>query len=165
MKTRLLLVLSFLIVTQLHSQSVRPNLFAEYAGKWKGTFYVYSPDGKLLNKLEAEHSYRISDPYTLEGTQTVRYPDGSIERIQAKDYVQNGKLYCRVESDRSGVKILEGKMEGNQIFWWRHQKDVTESFRERVINGGRLYAIDGYGIYGADHTKVYTFFAEYRRIQ
>ncbi|MCI0606666.1 hypothetical protein L0156_27085, partial [bacterium] len=107
-----------------------PNLYSSYIGEWIGKFYVYTPDGKLLKSMAVHHVYRESGKYTLEGTQTVTYDDGSKENVQVKDYVEAGKLFCRVQSDRFGLKILEGRMEGNQIFWWRTEKGVIESYRE-----------------------------------
>jgi hypothetical protein len=143
---------------------IPPNLFSGYAGEWQGIFYVYAPDGTPVKTLKARHVYKIINKYTLEGTQTVTYPDGTVENIHARDYVENGKIYCRVESDRTGVKILEGRLDGSQIFWSRKDSETLETFRERIING-KVYAIDGYGIYGKDRSKVYTFFAEYKRIR
>lgn len=156
------LVLFFPLVVIVYAQ-IPANVFSEYAGEWEGIFYVYKPDGTLVKRLKAHHVYKIIDNYTLEGGQTVTYPDGTIEKIKTRDYVQNGKIYCRVESDRSGVKVLEGRFDGSQIFWIRKDAQTVESFRERVLNG-KVYAIDGYGIYGKDRANVYTFFAEYKRI-
>jgi hypothetical protein len=154
----------FLLLAAIVSSQVPPNLFSGYTGEWKGIFYVYAPDGTPVKILKARHVYKIINNYTLEGTQTVTYPDGTVEKIHARDYVKNGKIYCRVESDRSGVKILEGRLDGSQIFWTRKDSETLETFRERIING-KIYAIDGYGIYGKDRSKVYTFFAEYKRIR
>jgi hypothetical protein len=150
--------------TTISWAQVPANLFAGYAGEWEGIFYIYAPDGSLIKSLKARHVYKNVDAYTLEGTQTVTYPDGTIERIVARDYVENGKLFCRVESDRSGVKILEGRLHGSQIFWSRKDSETVETFRERIVNG-KIYAIDGYGIYGKDRSKIYTFAAEYKRIR
>jgi hypothetical protein len=157
------LVIFFLLVMSAYSQ-IPANVFSEYAGEWEGIFNVYKPDGTLVKRLKAHHLYRVIDKYTLEGTQTVTYPDGTIEKIKARDYVQNGKIFCRVESNLSGVKVLEGKLEGSQIFWSRKDAETLEMFRERIVNG-KIYAIDGYGIYGKDSSNVYTFFAEYKRIR
>ncbi len=109
--------------------------------------------------------YKEIDKFTLECKQTVTYDDGSIEKIQVRDYVERGKLFCRVQSDRFGLKILEGRMEQNQIFWWRKEEGAIESYRERITASGKLYLIDGYGIYGNDPPKVYTFWGEYKKIR
>lgn len=154
----------FFLLAAVSTAQVPANLFSEYAGEWEGVFYVYAPDGTPVKSLKARHVYKIVDRYTLEGTQTITYPDGTTEKIQARDYVQNGKIYCRVESDRSGLKILEGHLDGSQIFWSRKDSETLETFRERIMNG-KIYAIDGYGIYGKDRSKVYTFFAEYKRVR
>jgi len=154
----------FFLLAAVPSTQVPANLFSEYAGEWEGVFHVNAPDGTQIKSLKARHVYKIVDQYTLEGTQTITYPDGTTEKIQARDYVQNGKIYCRVESDRSGVKVLEGRLDGSQIFWSRKDSETLETFRERIING-KIYAIDGYGIYGKDRPKVYTFFAEYKRVR
>jgi len=159
-----LVITLFFLLAGMTSAEIPANLFSEYAGEWEGMFYVYAPDGALIKSLKARHVYKIVDKYTLEGTQTVTYADGTVEKVQARDYVEKGKIYCRVESDRSGVKILQGRLDGAQIFWSRKDSELLETFRERIING-KLYAIDGYGIYGKDRSKVYTFFAEYRRIR
>ena len=160
---KILIVFLFFLTTTISAQ-VPANLFAGYAGQWEGIFYIYAPDGSLIKSLKARHVYKNIDAYTLEGTQTVTYPDGTIERIRARDYVEKGKLFCRVESDRSGVKVLEGRLDGSQIFWSRKDSETVETFRERIVNG-KIYAIDGYGIYGKDRSKIYTFVAEYKRIQ
>lgn len=160
----LLFVVIFLLQVITASGQIPPNVFSEYAGEWEGMFTVYKPDGTLVKRLKAHHQYKVVNKYTLEGTQTVTYPDGTIEQIKARDYVQNGKIYCRVESDRTGVKILEGRLEGSQIFWSRKDSETLETFRERIVDR-KIYSIDGYGIYGKDRSNVYTFFAEYKRIR
>lgn len=152
------------LVAAISLAQVPANVFSEYAGEWKGIFYVYAPDGTPVKSLKVHHVYKVVDQYTLEGTQTVTYPDGTTEKIHARDYVEKGKIYCRVDSDRSGVKILEGRLDGKQIFWSRKDSEAIETFRERIING-KTYAIDGYGIYGKDRSKVYTFSAEYKRVR
>ncbi|MCI0414499.1 hypothetical protein L0222_17115 [bacterium] len=156
-------ILVFLVAAVSPGQ-VPANLFSEYAGEWKGIFYVYAPDGTPVKSLKVHHVYKVVDKYTLEGTQMVTYPDGTTEKILARDYVENGKLYCRVDSDRSGVKILEGRLDGSQIFWSRKDSETIETFREEIVDG-KTYAINGYGIYGKDRSKVYTFFAEYKRVR
>jgi hypothetical protein len=138
--------------------------FLPLEGEWQGHFYVYSPDGTLVRILEAHHIYKQIDKNTVEGTQKVKYPDGTIENVRTRDYVENGKLYCHVESDRFGTKLLNGRFDGSQIFWSRQDSQTLETFRERVIDG-KIYAIDGYGIYGKDISKVYTYFAEYKRVK
>ena len=162
-QSKKMLILFLFFLTAITSAQVPANLFAGYAGQWEGTFYIYSPDGSLIKSLKARHVYKNVDAYTLEGTQTVTYPDGTVERIRARDYVENGKLFCRVESDRSGVKVLEGRLDGSQIFWSRKDSETVETFRERIVNG-KIYAIDGYGIYGKDRSKIYTFVGEYKRV-
>lgn len=138
--------------------------FLPLEGEWEGQFHVYTPDGTPVKILKARHTYKFIDKNKVEGTQKVTYPDGSIENIRTHDYVENGKLYCRVESDRYGTKLLEGRSDGTQIFWHRQDSETLETFRERVING-KIYAIDGYGVYGKDRSKAYTFFAEYKRVR
>jgi hypothetical protein len=136
--------------------------FGPYSGEWKGEFHVYTPDGKLVKNIQAWHVYKVIDEATLSGLQTLTYQDGTIEKVHATNYIKNGTLYCRVSSDRFGDKELQGRFDGNQIFWWRMEKDIVESYRERILNHGKTYAIDGYGIYGS---KIYTFFGEYTKVR
>jgi hypothetical protein len=142
-----------------------PRLFDGYLGEWEGIFRVYSIDGKLIKTMQAHHNYRRIDENTIEGEQTIKYSDGTVEKVKAKDELKNSKLTCTVESNLYGRKVLEGHMDGDQIFWSRQEKDVIESFRERVIDNGKIYVIDGYGIYGADRSKIYTFVGEYKRVR
>lgn len=164
MKT-FLITLFLISATILTAKEKEPKLFDGYVGEWKGTFRVYSPDGTLIKTMKAHHIYKRIDANTIEGEQTIEYSDGTIEKVKATDALTNGKLTCTVESNLYGRKVLEGHVDGDQIFWSRKEKDVIESFRERVIDGGTIYAIDGYGIYGTDRGKIYTFVGEYKRIK
>jgi hypothetical protein len=148
----------------IEADQVESKLFDGYLGEWQGTFRVYSPEGKLIKSMQAYHIYKRVDQFTIEGLQRIVYSDGKVENIKARDSLKNGKLTCEVESDLYGRKVLEGHVEGNQVFWWRKDKDAFESFRERVINDGKIYAIDGYGIYGPDRSTIYTYAGEYKRV-
>jgi hypothetical protein len=160
-----LIALLFIGATIVTAKENEQKLFEGYLGEWKGTFRVYSSDGKLIKTMKAHHIYKRIDANTIEGEQTVEYSDGTIEKVKAKDALNNGKLTCTVESNLYGRKVLEGQLDGDQIFWFRNEKDAIESFRERVTNNGNIYAIDGFGIYGTDRSKIYTFVGEYKRIQ
>lgn len=149
------------VLFQLEQPSLRA--LSQFVGEWEGVFYVYTPDGQPVKSLKAHHIYKIAGS-SLDGTQIVVYPDGIIEKVIAHHYLNEGKLYCRLESDKFGVKILEGRVDGSQIFWSRKDIDDLESFRERIVED-RLYVIDGYAIYGKDRSTVYTFFAEYKRVR
>lgn len=160
-----LLLLLFLAGNFEATDATRQTILDSYVGEWKGTFRVYSLEGKLIKSLQAHHIYRRVDEYTIEGEQTIMQNDGKVEKIKARDSTKNGRLICIVESDIHGVKVLEGHIDGNQIFWWRKDEDAWESFRERVTDGGKTYLIDGYGIYGKDRNQIYTFVGEYRRVR
>jgi hypothetical protein len=161
----ILLALFFLVSAALNANEKEHKLFEGYLGEWKGTFSVYSSDGKLIKTMQAHHIYKRINQNTIEGEQTIRYSDGTIEKVKATDSLNNGRLTCTVESNLYGHKVLEGHLDGDQVFWSRKEKDVIESFRERIIDDGKTYAIDGYGIYGADRSKIYTFVGEYKRVR
>jgi hypothetical protein len=160
-----LLLFLFLAGNFEATETTRQTIFDCYVGEWKGTFQVYSVEGKLIKSLQAHHVYRRVDEYTIEGEQTVLNNDGKVEKVKARDSIKNGRLSCIVESDVHGVKVLEGHTDGDQIFWSRKDEDAVESFRERVIDGGKTYLIDGYGIYGKDRSQIYTFVGEYKRVR
>jgi hypothetical protein len=160
-----LLAVSLFAATTLLANGKESKLFEGYLGEWKGTFRVYSADGQLIKTMDAHHIYKRIDANRIEGEQTIKYSDGTIEKVKATDLLKDGKLTCTVESNLYGRKVLGGHVDGDQIFWSRQEKDVIESFRERVNDNGNTYAIDGYGIYGADRGKIYTFVGEYKRIR
>ncbi len=165
-KQQILSLLLFLFLAgNLEATDSMHTILDSYVGEWKGTFRVYSLQGKLIKSLQAHHVYRRVDEYTIEGEQTVMHNNGKVEKVKARDSIKNGRLSCIVESDVHGLKVLEGQMDGHQIFWWRKDKDAVESFRERVIDGGKTYLIDGYGIYGRDRNQIYTFVGEYKRVR
>lgn len=158
-------ILLFLSITSVIFGEIETKLFDGYLGEWKGTFRVYSPEGNLIKSMQVHHKYWRVNKSTIEGQQNIVYSDGKTEKVKATDSLNNGRLTCTVESDITGRKILEGHVDGNQIFWWRKDKDAIESFRERITDSGKMYAIDGYGIYGVNRANTYIFVGEYERIR
>lgn len=158
-------VLLCLTLTAVVSSEIETKLFDGYLGEWKGTFQVYSPEGKLIKSMQVHHKYWRINKSTIEGEQNIVYSDGKTEKVKATDSLNNGRLTCTVESNIYGRKILEGHLDGNQMFWWRKDKNVIESFRERITDKGNVYAIDGYGIYGVNRANIYIFVGEYKRVR
>ena len=137
-----------------------------FTGTWRGTFSVYSHDGRLLDQLETEHRYWW-DGSVQRGTFIDTYPDGRVVRAEAQNYAEDGVLYCVVEKDNGERTVHRGHFEDGSLFWYRQEDDVTESFRERIIETplGRAYHIDGFGAYGAGtETTHFVYKGRYREV-
>ena len=126
--------------------------FEPFTAHWKGTFKVYSHEGRLLDQLEVEQRYWWQGN-EQHATFVEKYRDGRVVRAEARNYVQDGQLYCAVEKDNGEKSLHHGRWEDGALFWYRKTEDgaITECFKERVMvgTGGREYHIDGFGLYGA----------------
>jgi len=146
--------------TAAHGQSPRAAL-DPLTSRWTGTFTVYTPDGQLVESLQAEHRYRW-DGDVQRGTIVDRYPDGRVVRSTARNYVsEEGTLVCEVTRENGERTVHTGRVRGETIFWHRETEDgLVESFRERVVDTpqGREYRIDGFGAYPSGDTTTYLHF-------
>lgn len=128
--------------------TIPSGLFARYAGKWTGDFWVYSPDGILQESkrvliefknsgknlsMETFYLDRISKNWVVAETATytnqgnkvkvsIRRPNN--EMASQTGYYSNGSLFLTSDNVKNGV----------------------EHYRE-TIDGQRLL-LDGFGIYG-----------------
>lgn len=130
----------------------RPAVLDQFDGDWAGTFRVYTYDGTLVDSLVAEHRYHWEGA-VQHGTFTDRYPDGRVVRATARNYVEDGVLYCEVEKDNGERTVHRGRVQDGAVIWYRQTEEgLTESFRERVVPtpGGPEYQIDGFGVYPSE---------------
>jgi len=141
----LLLVITF----SAHAQSAR-EIFAPFNAHWKGVFKVYAHDGLLLNAIEVEQRYWW-DGNVQRATFIEKARDSKIVRAQARNYEENGKLFCAVEKDNGEQSLHLGHYEDGALFWFRKEEGKIESFKEKVVQGqaGKEYHIDGFGVYGS----------------
>jgi hypothetical protein len=128
------------------------EILAPFTAHWKGVFKVYSYDGRLLNQIEVEQRYWWQgEEQHAEFIEKDR--SGRLVKAKARNYAQNGKLYCAVEKDNGEKSLHHGHFEDGALFWFRKTEDqaTIESFKERVLPGarGKEYHIDGIGIYGS----------------
>jgi len=132
-----------------HAQSAR-EIFAPFNAHWKGVFKVYTHDGRLLHTIEVEQRYWW-DGNVQRATFIEKARDGKIVRAQAKNYEENGKLFCAVEKDNGEKSLHLGHYADGALFWFRKEEGKVESFKEKVLQGraGKKYHIDGFGVYGS----------------
>ena len=153
-----LLLLVLIPMFAAHAQSAR-EIFAPFNAHWKGTFKVYAHDGRLLNTIAVEQRYWWEDN-VQRATFIEKSRDGKIVRAQAKNYAENGKLFCAVEKDNGEKSLHLGQYEDGALFWFRQEEGRIESFKERVLQGkaGKEYHIDGFGVYGCGKEASYLLF-------
>jgi len=141
------------------------TIFSPFNGRWQGVFKVYSIEGRLQDEVQVEQRYWWKDD-EQQAVFIERKKDGTVTRSKARNYVQDGKLFCEVVNDQRGRTVHQGHFEDGLLFWHRQLKDqsLTESFKERVVktSAGREYQIDGVGIYG---TSVLIFEARYQEVK
>ena len=125
-----------------------------FTGHWRGTFRVYTYDGRLVEQLEVEQCYRWDSDVQI-GEFIDTYPDGRVVRAEARNYEKNGQLLCEVVKDNGERSLHQGRYTDGRLFWFSKPDDGTkvESFKEAVIDteDGLVYTIDGFGIYGDTH--------------
>lgn len=139
--------------------------FRPWNGTWKGKFKVFSYDGKLLNVLKVSQTYTELKPTDQRAQFTEFDKDGKKTTAKARNWVEGGKLLCRVEkSDGSVVTHVGRKLKNGGLCWHRKDKEAQESFFEKVIKEGdqTFYVINGFGIYGKDR-KAYYFEGRYQQ--
>jgi len=128
------------------------DIFSPFNGNWRGVFKVFSIAGKLQDEIQVEQRYWWKHN-EQQAVFSERKKDGAIIRSKARNYSQDGKLFCEVINEERGKTIHEGHFENGLLFWHRQLPDqnLTESFKERVVKtpAGREYQIDGVGIYGS----------------
>ncbi|MFB6247031.1 MAG: hypothetical protein ABEL97_00500 [Salinibacter sp.] len=139
-----------------------------FTGHWKGAFVAYTPAGRQVDSLTAEHRYRWDGDVQV-GTQIDRYPDGRVVRATARNYVENDTLYCEVTHADGSTTVYRGRVVGEAVVWYRRtEAGLVESFRERVVEtpDGTEYHIDGFGVYpNADGSASYLHFVgRYRAV-
>ena len=160
MKTMLLLVL--VVACNLPAQEeMAKAAFEPFTAPWQGRFRVFNFDGKLLDELQIEQRYwwegEVQHAKFIE-----RNRDGRLVTAKARNYVENGKLYCEVEKDSGEKTVHLGHYENGMLFWYRKTADgkTVESFKERVVAeaSGKVYYIDGFGVYGQGAGASYLLF-------
>ncbi len=157
LKTNLLL-LALIFTFSAHAQSAH-EIFAPFNAQWKGVFKVYSHDGRLLDQIDVEQRYWW-EGNVQRATFIEKARDGKIVRAQARNYEENGKLFCAVEKDNGEKSLHRGHYEDGALFWFRNESGKIESFKERVLQGraGKEYHIDGFGVYGSGKEASYLLF-------
>lgn len=135
--------------------------FEPFTGHWRGVFRVYNYDGELLEELQVEQKYWWEDE-VQHGEFTDRYRDGREVNSNARNYLEDGVMYCEVIKE-SGEKTLHtGHYDNALLFWYRKTPDgnTVESFKERVAKerGRKVYYIDGFGVYGQGEGGSYLLF-------
>ncbi len=152
--------------TPVSAQPTRAAL-APFTGHWKGPFVAYTHAGERVDSLVAEHRYRWDGDVQV-GTQIDRYPDGRVERADARNYVRNDTLFCEV-THGGETTVYRGRQVGEAVVWYRRtEAGLVESFRERVVETpeGPEYRIDGFGVYPNDDGSASTlqFVGRYRPV-
>ncbi len=135
------------------------EIFAPFTAHWKGVFKVYAYDGRLLDQIDVEQRYWWEGS-VQRATFIEKARDGNVVRAQAKNYEENGKLFCAVEKDNGEKSLHRGHYEDGALFWFRSESGKIESFKERVVQGraGKEYHIDGFGVYGRGKEASYLLF-------
>ena len=137
------------------------EIFDPFTAHWKGVFKVYNYDGRLLDELQVEQRY-----WWEGGVQHAefldRYRDGRTVRAKARNYEKDGVMYCEVEKETGEKTVHRGHFEDSALFWYHKNADGSkiESFKERVIEDstGKVYYIDGFGVYGKGESASYLIF-------
>jgi hypothetical protein len=148
MKIKFFLLL--LIFTFSAQAQTSREIFTPFNAHWKGVFKVYTYDGHLLNTIEVEQRYWW-EGNVQRANFSEKASDGKIVRAQARNYEENGKLFCTVEKDNGEKSLHLGHYEDGALFWFRKEEGKVESFKEKVVQGqgGKEYHIDGFGVYGS----------------
>ncbi|MCI0699089.1 hypothetical protein L0337_44690 [candidate division KSB1 bacterium] len=163
----LFMMLSWVLLSP--QQQTIHQILDPFNANWRGEFKVYNFDGKLIDQLEVEQRYSWKGDEQI-GVFIERYKDGKVVRARARNYEKDGQLVCEVEKD-SGERTLHlGRFEDGALFWYRQTPDgkITESFKERVVRtgAGRVYQIDGLGVYKSENTtSILLFEGRYREMK
>jgi len=130
-------------------------------GRWKGTFKVYTLEGRLHEAIEVEQRYWWEGDIQ-RGRFVERYADGRVVNAEAMNYIKDGRLVCEVRKDNGEISNHRGRYENGVLFWHTRMADGSkvESFKERVETTaqGTIYYIDGFGAYGRGDAKTYFLF-------
>ena len=154
---QLLLVLVFVLgglrlggASQACAQPAQRAALEPFTGHWRGSFVVTTYDGETVDSLVADHRYRWEGNVQV-GTFVDRYPaSGRVDTLQARNYVEDGRLVCEVTQPDGTTTVHYGRVRGDAIVWHRRTDGgLIESYRERVVEtpNGLEYQIDGFGVY------------------
>lgn len=143
---------------QLETEKIPGDLFRRYAGKWKGDFWVYSPEGKL------EESKSVSLEFTPGSGGTMKMESFSFDRIsrtwviaETATYENQGdSVQVTIQRPNTSVSHQTGRYNDGQLFLTNQGREGMEHFRERV--DGKRLLIDGFGAYPAKQGGEYHVF-------
>jgi hypothetical protein len=153
------------LAAEMNVEKIPSDLFRRYAGKWKGDFWVYSPNG------QKEQSQAASIEYTVNGDGTMKMESFYYDRIsknwvtaETATYVNEGdKLRVTIKRPNGQIAKQTGHFNDGQLFLLADISDGVEHYRERV--DGKRLLIDGFGVYASKQSDSHVFIGRFLKEQ
>lgn len=132
---------------QLNWEPLPRDIFSRYVGKWKGYFYVFSPQGKK------QGAQSVQLEFTLQQDGTMKMSSLSYDLVSKSYVVGEEAVYSR-EGDTVYVDVKQpngtttrqiGHFNDDHLFLQADIKDGVEAMRERI--DGKRFLMDGFGVY------------------
>lgn len=164
--TALLLCTPFVNAAEPMPAEVREKLDA-LTGTWRGTFEVFTQDGRLHEQLDVMQEYRW-DGHVQRGRFVEIDAEGDRTTADARNFVDDrGRLVCEVVKSNGETTRHLGRLVRKSIAWHRRGEEVIETFIERVNTQAQpaVYQITGVGAYGpAAARSHFVFRGRYERV-
>ncbi|MCX7018896.1 MAG: lipocalin family protein [bacterium] len=143
------------IAKQMSWDAVPNDLFQRYAGKWQGTFWVYSLVGKKQQVNRVQINYEPQNDGTMKMT-TLSFDMISkvwVTEETATYTIKGDTIIVEIKRPTGQTQKQTGHYSDGQLFFKGEIDDGAEHFRERI--SGKDLLVDGFGVYGsfkgADH--------------
>jgi hypothetical protein len=138
------------VQTALSTEKIPRDALTRYVGRWKGSFWVYAPTGKLLERKTVQvdcvmtpdsHMTMTTHMFDLVGRKLV-VVETSTYQISSPDTIR-----VSIQRPTGKVETQTGRWNDDALFLTSVRNDGMEHIRERISDGRLL--LDGYGIYGS----------------
>jgi hypothetical protein len=125
------------------------DLFKGYAGKWKGNFWVYTLDGKLRQRANAEVTFTLQDDGSMKMESYLfdKLSQSFVIGEKAVYRIEGDKVLCNVTRGKDQVDKQVARFNDGQLFFETKVKDGVEHYRERI--DGNRFLVDGFAVYGS----------------
>ena len=127
---------------------VPSNLFQQYAGRWEGNFWVYSPMGrkKQAQKIVVEYAPQPNGTMIMKSMYLDLVSKQWAVAENATYMINGDQVIVDIKRPKGRVDRQTGHYSDGQLFLLSKISDGVEHYRERFKNNDELL-IDGFGVY------------------